>query len=113
MRRALTPIAVVVTAVVVAGSSSGGAARASLQLLQGKPLVVRGAGFRAAEKVRVTVYAKVGRVKRATAASDGTFRSTFRDVALSRCERVRVVAVGNRGSRAELKRPQLPGCLPV
>jgi hypothetical protein len=115
MRRGLAAIAATaVTAVMVTGTS-GGSARplASLRLVRTEPFVVRGVGFKAREHARLTLtVANDQTVRRVIARAAGGFVVSFGVVPLSRCDGYLVVAVGNRGSRAALKRPPLPECLP-
>lgn len=112
MRRVITLIAVA-TVGVLSAASAGAGSSSSLKLVRMHPLVVAGAGFHAGEHVRVTVYAKITRVERTTATLRGAFRTSFGNVPVGRCSGFRVVAVGNLGSRATLKRPPLPACLPA
>lgn len=95
------------------GAGERAGSRASIRLVRMQPLVVSGTGFQAREQVRVTVHAKVTRSERATASPSGSFRATFADVPVGRCDRLRVIAIGKRGSRAVLKRFPLPACLPA
>ena len=93
-----------------AGSSS--ARHASLRLVTVSPLQVGGAGFRARERVRiVATAAQVSVVKRVRASRRGAFAVTFAFNAAP-CAGLKVVAVGSAGSRATLKRPPLPACMP-
>jgi hypothetical protein len=72
---------------------------------------VRGTGFFAGERVRVTFSAVGGAVvRRATADVRGAFTASSDKALVSRCAGFRIVAVGNRGSRAVLKRIPLPAC---
>jgi len=116
MRRVtLAFIAIVVLAAIAstAFAGAGANARSKLKLVQLHPLVVRGANFQSGERVRMTVYAKITRVEKATASPSGAFRASFGTIAIGRCSGFRVTAVGNLGSRASLKLPPLPACLPA
>jgi hypothetical protein len=81
----------------------------ALRLVSNEPLTIRGAHFKAHERVRVTTHvdaAKRSKLVRST--TIGTFKVTF-DVpmAFDPCvESLRVTAVGARGSDAVLKLPQ-------
>lgn len=77
----------------------------ALRLVKGKPLVVRGVRFHAAERVRLTARSG-GETRRGTAraGTTGAFVETF-NMAFDRCNGLLVTAVGNEGSRASLKRP--------
>jgi hypothetical protein len=85
----------------------------ALRLIKPMPLQVRGSGFHAQERVRLV--AKVGNftsTRRLRASSSGSLAVTFR-LGASHCSGLLVIATGNTGSRATLKRPPLPECLPV
>ena len=75
------------------------AARASLEVLSLEPLRLRGEGFRSGERARLTVRVD-GRasVLRARAGARGTF--VARLVTDGCVSSIRVVAVGDRGTRA-------------
>jgi hypothetical protein len=109
--------AIVLACLVVLGCSTGSAvgrstpsSKPSLQLVRTAPMTVRGRGFRAGERVSLTL----GAGRRATARADrrGSFVASF-EAGSSRCERVRVVAVGSHGSRAVLKMLPAPACMPA
>ena len=116
MRR-VTSVFLAIVALAAIGSTAlagaGANAGSTLKLVQVHPLVVRGAHFQNGERVRVTVYARITRVEKATATSSGSFRASFGNVPIGRCNGFRVTAVGNLGSRASLKLPPLPACLPA
>jgi hypothetical protein len=80
--------------------------KARLSLARGAPLVLRGVNFVPAEHVRVTVSAERQLAKRITADAAGRFVARFR-TSFDRCLGLSAVAVGNRGSRARLKTPEL------
>ena len=94
--------------------SSGAPSRAtspSIALTARAPLTVRGLRFHAGERVRVTVSG-TGTVSRWTRATrSGTFAVRFDGVTVTRCELIRVVAVGGSGSRAGLKTLPAPACI--
>jgi hypothetical protein len=72
------------------------------------PVSVRGTGFKARERVAVTVSAKVTKKKTVTASSRGAFRATFSGFSIARCQAYAVRAKGNRGSIAFAK--VIPEC---
>ncbi len=74
------------------------------------PVVVRGTGFHANERVTVTVSAKSTHTKRVTANRLGNFRVTFLGFSLGYCEIYSVRARGSRGSSAVLN--VIPECAP-
>jgi hypothetical protein len=103
----------VLVAVVLALAPAGAASeqretgsKARLALARGAPLVLRGVGFVPAEHVRVTVTAEHQRAKRVTADAAGRFTVRFA-TSFDRCLGLSAVAVGDRGSRARLKTPEL------
>jgi hypothetical protein len=110
-----TPLAILIAALTLAGVASA-ATRPALKLVStNDPMIVKGTGFRAKERVRVTVKiaspASTWR-RTATATRLGTFQATIGQVQLGRCGSFTVTAAGSKGSTAVLKRPPLPGCMP-
>jgi hypothetical protein len=87
------------------GSPAAGAAahRARLVPLVGATFRVRGSGFRARERVRVTVTASAGDpvVRRVRATGRGTFVLAFSGI--EACGGVAGAATGSRGSRASFQ----------
>jgi hypothetical protein len=110
---------VVVASVIAAALSAAGAgaartdtsAKASLRLVSLSPVTVRGAGFVARERVRVDLTGQVSRRRRPVASRLGSFTVRFDGVTATRCDLIRVVAVGGNGSRAGLKLLPAPACL--
>ncbi len=85
----------------------------TLKLQSLDPLVVRGAAFRPAERIRVTLVAPgLTEKRRLRASRHGTFRADFGDVQIGRCGGFTVRAVGGSGNATTLKRPPLPACMP-
>lgn len=84
-----------------------------LRLTDRDPLTLRGRGFEARERVRVTLYAPVSarRVKRANV--NGSFQVIFLSVSADRCEMVRALVTGDEGSRVILKLLPSPACAPT
>lgn len=111
MRR--TGVVWLAVALALLGLAAGGRERseargaATLKLARGAPLTLRGERFVPGEHVRVTVKSERTAAKRVTASSSGVFVVRFRGVAYDRCHGLVAVAVGSRGSRATLKRPEL------
>ena len=93
------------------GSGSGPSSSAALTLARTNPLIVRGSGFQPGERVRLELGPS-GATTRARASEHGSFRASF-DAPVTRCDRVRVIAIGSKGSRVVLKRLPAPACLPV
>jgi hypothetical protein len=96
---------VLVLAPAGAAADQSATGRAKLQVVMGAPLVVHGKHFVAGEQVTVTVSAAQRRMKRTVAGGGGGFVLRFR-MSFERCHSgLTILAVGNRGSRALLKRP--------
>jgi hypothetical protein len=114
MIRGVAVVVALSSGLAVAGLAAGSDAqperRAHLTVVTTQPLVLRGTGFLAAEKVRLTVVADGERmVRRPTTGRTGRFLQRLPTVSLDRCEPVVAVAIGSRGSRASIKPFQL-GC---
>lgn len=86
-----------------------GLARPSLVLVDGSPLVVRGSGFRANERVTVFLQARENWTRRTDATSSGSFAMRFPEAAPV-CGGVSAHAFGARGSRARLLPLVRQGC---
>lgn len=86
--------------------------RPTVRVVDRTPLVVRGSGFVAEERVTVVVAAGSRWTRRVAATARGTFVARFA-VSLGRCARYSVQAFGSAGSRARLlpTRPTI-GCGP-
>lgn len=115
MVRAIAAVALV-AGVSAVGSAGGGVEDSSrrtarLQLADAAPLTLRGTGFVAGERVRVTVSARSTRTRRVAAGRSGTFVVRFAGIAYDRCNGLLAQATGSEGSVARLKRPQ-PFCPP-
>jgi len=85
----------------------------TLRIVQRDPLVITGQHFRSRELVTVTVVAKHTWIRARRATLQGTWRMRLDGVFVSHCDAVFVTAVGRSGSRARLKFPQLPACIPA
>ena len=114
--RAIAVGAVVAAALAfaLAGLSAGStsARHPALRLLKPTPVRVHGTGFHAQERVRLVATAgNFSSTKRVRASSRGSFAVAFR-LGASHCSGLLVVATGKAGSRATLKRPPLPECMP-
>jgi hypothetical protein len=111
---ALAAVAAAALALVFAGigARSASSRHPALRLAKTTPLKIAGSRFGSRERVRVTVYASQSRHARTVQASGtGSFVAGF-STNVDRCTEFRVVAVGNRGSRAVLKPLPQPACLP-
>jgi hypothetical protein len=107
-RVALSLVALFAAVSIPLGAADAGTHGATVRVVTSSPLAVRGTGFKAHERVRVT--ATPGGVRRVLTRADGRFTATY-STAVDRCTGLSVVAVGVRGDRAALKLPQ-PACPP-
>lgn len=121
--RTFTALIVLVACCATASSiSAGTSGKAILRLVDRDPLTVQGRGFKPRERVQVvasvpdsaqkTAVAEMVR-KTIRATATGSFRIVFSEISVDRCSLVRVIAVGARGSRAELKVLPSPMCTPA
>jgi hypothetical protein len=85
--------------------------RPALRLMDASPVAFRGSGFKAQERVRVSVYAGVRATKRVTAGVRGRFVVRFSNLDSNACTGFSAIAIGNKGSRASFKRS--PGVCPA
>jgi len=95
------------------GNAAGSAAKASLRLTDRQPLSVQGRYFLSRERVRVRVSGEVSASRFVRANSAGSFGVRFADITVGRCDLIRVVAVGGRGSQATLRMLPAPACNPA
>jgi hypothetical protein len=97
----------------VSGTGASDLARKPLlRFVSKQPLAVQGQSFASGERVRVRVEASLTAARRVRASRAGAFTARFEDIVVTRCDTVRIVAVGSRGSRAVLKYLPAPACLP-
>jgi hypothetical protein len=79
---------------------------ATLKLMRGTPLTLRGTNFASKERVRLVVVAAHDKTtKRLTANAGGTFVVRFPDISVNRCKGFTALAIGARGSRASTTAP--------
>jgi hypothetical protein len=111
----LKPAAAVVTTLALAVTSGIGfaatAAKPSLRVVRLSPFTVAGTGFKAAEKVTVTLTGANRAKATATANPRGAFTAAFPKLRETKCS-YSLRAVGARGSRAVLAASAKPGCAP-
>ena len=113
MRRLLVVAGALLLAVAAIAAAQG-RSTASLRLVRAQPVTVGGNGFRSLEIVRVRLTVHAGTyARRVRASRTGGFVVSFAGTPVSRCDATLVTAVGNQGSRAELKKPPLPACMPA
>ena len=115
MRAGVIALVAAVTLIAVGPAPAGGdrTAKASLRVASFAPLTIRGSGFRAREAVRVDLSGVATGRRRAVASPTGSFSVRFDGVAATRCDVIRAIAVGSRGSRAGLKYLPSPACMPA
>jgi hypothetical protein len=103
MRRAV--VAGVFAAVAVSvPATAHESAQPSLSVIDRTPIVLRGAGFGARERVLVIVRAEFLRAtQRATATTGGRFLVRFDGIRLTPCTGASIVALGARGHSAQLR----------
>ena len=89
-----------------ATSTASSTKRPSLKLIRPTPLTVSATAFKPAERVVVRVIGSDPAMRRVRASGRGSFVVTFAEVSMDRCSGVAFTAVGARGSRAVLKRPE-------
>ena len=112
MRRVAVPAVLLALLAGMATASSGSTPH--VRFLSADPAKVRGTGFYAGERVRVTLrWAGVKRVRRVVTTRSGSFTARFAALAgFDRCtDALWVTAVGRRGDHARGKLPQ-PQCPP-
>jgi hypothetical protein len=107
-------VALAVVLLVLAGVASA-ATRPALRLVSASdPVIVKGTGFRAKERVRVTVKVATPATtwrRNVVTTRTGSFRAVIDAAPAGRCG-LNVRATGSRGSVATLKLPPLPACMP-
>ena len=106
--RALGVTLAVLTSAAAAAGATTSTAHVTVPNLS--PFTVRGTGFHANERVKVTVAARSTQWKMVTATGRGRFTTTFARVGLGHCDMYTVRAKGNRGSTAVLR--VIPECAP-
>jgi hypothetical protein len=107
-----TPLAVAVVALtLIAPAATSGASQARLTLVRTRPVSVQGAGFRAHERVALTLRSPRGDDRLTVrAARDGTFTVRFSADVDVYCTSFSVSASGGDGSRARFIRRQPVSC---
>jgi hypothetical protein len=93
-------------AITGSGGSTEQARRGKLEQISGEPLTLRGRGFVAGEKVRVSASASGAKESR-TAKANGAGSFTVAFSKIDACNGATVSAVGNKGTRTEFQLSQL------
>jgi len=104
MKRVIPLVALLTWLIAIQATAAGARAKPSVTLTRVIPVVVQGASFVSAE--RVTVVVRLPKLYRKTviATRRGRFTVTFH-VAAGKCNTIRVLAIGNKGSRASTTEP--------
>lgn len=116
--RSVRTLAFIAFAAAVAGAALNAGAVAerpgeSLRLLSLQPLRIQGQHFAAREHVRVDLSGSARKRVRVVTTGTGSFTVRFHGIVATRCDVIRVVAIGSSGSRARLKYLPAPACLPA
>lgn len=108
--RALSVVTVLCSAAALLVQTAVAAPRATLRLDDDAPATLRGSGFQSREQVRIVVVAGTTRtIRKVVATARGRFVLRVR-TDVNDCAGFSAVAVGNKGTRATLKRA--PGQCP-
>ncbi|MGN6871108.1 MAG: hypothetical protein ACTHMY_22160 [Solirubrobacteraceae bacterium] len=99
-------------ATLAVGAPRAHQARAALVLTKRNPVTVRGTGFKANSRVRVTLLDTQKLVRRPLANSRGTFTTTFSSVVIDRCSGWTVTASQPGRANVILHGPK-PECPPA
>jgi hypothetical protein len=110
MRRSVVVVAALVALLPAGAGAESVARKPALRLASASPLTIRGLRFQPEERVRVMIRG-AGATRRVSADNQGSFVASFQELSADRCNALAVLALGSRGSRAELKRPG-PLCPP-
>jgi hypothetical protein len=104
MRRFVLAVAILAGLIPIQVTAAGARTKPSVNVARVIPVVVEGAGFVSSERVKVVVRLPMVYRKTVTATRRGRFTLTFR-VAAGKCNTIRVLAIGNKGSRASTVSP--------
>jgi hypothetical protein len=97
---------------IMASTAAATSQSATLRLIDRDPLAFQGRGFKAKERVRLMVLAPAPARKVTRASANGSFQVVFLSVAITRCDVVRAVAIGDE-KRVVVKLLPSPACLPL
>lgn len=108
--RSLGVAAVVVSALIATGVSAARTERAALRVVDLTPVMVRGTGFRANERVRLVLRANGTHARALRASRDGSFQARFGAVYAELCTGLQLRATGASGVFAVVTRKPPPSC---
>jgi hypothetical protein len=102
--RGVAASAVLAALSIVGSVGASEPAKPTISVVDRTPIVLRGAGFGARERVLVILRAELLRAtQRATATTGGRFLVRFDGIRLTPCTGASIVALGARGHSAQLK----------
>jgi hypothetical protein len=104
--------AVTCAAILAAGAAGGVASIPKLNIADTAPFTVRGVGFKARERVVVTLSSSASHKRTTVAGTAGSFTATFTGVDLASCDPYVVRALGTKGSKASYRHPVQDQCGP-
>jgi hypothetical protein len=95
--------AAICAAILAAGAAGGVTSAPKLSVPDTAPFTVRGVGFKALERVVVTVSSGAARKRTTVTGTAGTFTITFTGVDVGSCDPYVVRALGTKGSKAAVR----------
>ena len=97
----------------VATAATAAAAKATVRIVKLSPLTIRGAGFKPAERVTLTLSAGAAGTAKGTASAAGTLTVVFPRAKVTACTAYTLRAVGAAGTRVTFKRTVTASCKPA
>ncbi len=97
----------------LATAAPAAAAKATLRVVKLSPLTVRGAGFKPAERVTVTLSAGAAGTAKGTATAAGVLTVSLPKAKVTACTPYTLRAVGTAGTRVTFKRTVAASCKPA
>jgi hypothetical protein len=109
-------VVVALLALLLAGSGEtavAAATKATLKVVKLKPFTIRGTGFKAGERVTITLSAGATGTVRGTATATGSVTVSFPKAKVTACTGYTLRAVGAAGTRVTFKRTVTASCKPA
>lgn len=97
----------------IATAAPAAAAKATVKIVKLSPLTIRGAGFKPAERVTITLSAGAAGSARGTATAAGVVTVTIPKAKVTACTAYTLRAVGATGTRVTFKRTVAASCKPT
>jgi hypothetical protein len=97
----------------IATAAPAAAAKATVKIVKLSPLTIRGAGFKPAERVTVTLSAGAAGSARATATAAGVVTVSLPKAKVTACTAYTLRAVGSAGTKVTFKRTVAASCKPA